>query len=308
MHSLIDACEANLFGRFERNNGFLLLDMTAEHPLEAHLKACPDDRKYWLEHPDFAAQPNKAPLLVLLTGRHDPLLPQSADLAVAQTCSTTCTVRQVCAWLFSDKTLADLGSWLSTRLSINHGGGLSRWRIHDPRVVAQLPCILKPEQLSLLLNGISEWCFLDESAHVQCLERPTIAEFPARTSFLVYPTQTQMDALHRMETVNSTIRLLRHMGHLYEKTWIQTLHDGVERSQRFGCAEQEHQMVFAAHCVHVHRHFERHPSVREALSRVLGQGGHFYDAKNEFSESALDVVAQQLSDPQWIVEQGVVAS
>jgi hypothetical protein len=308
MKSLSESCESQLFNCFEHSPGFLLLDMTANHPLEELLHHCPQERKLHLGHPDFVRAPEKAPLLVSLAGRHDPLLLASIELAVDQCRALECKIRQVSGWFFSNYALGDLGRRLSARLTISHAEGRLRWRIYDPRITAQLYYILKPEQLSLLLQGIDRWCYLDEAAQLQSFEAPALLERPALGAFMLYLIEHQIAALRCAETVNGAISLLRRLGHPYDRNWIETLHNGVMRARRRGWSDPVDQMVFAAHCIQVHPLFDQHPTLEQILSRALTKKRSFLKAMSEVADSTLMALAQELNGAQWVPHQGGIPS
>lgn len=302
----IKQIERALFNRFcPSSNAYLLLDMHAPQPLTELLSSCPPERTAHLIHPDFVAQPNKAPLLVQLKDRHDFLLEASIELAVNQVTSLDCTFRQVGGWLFSDHSLPEFARRLGARLTVRHGQGQSRWRLHDSRVIAHLPTLLQPEQMYQLLWDVQDWYYLDEGAQLQQIEHPTLAQPPALKAISMSVNQHQLESLRRIETVNAVIQLLKSMGLHHSNNWIAELHAQVVHAKDHGLTDPTDQMVYAAHGVCIHPNFDHHPLIGQAIYKTRAQGASFCDVMNCIDQSALAAIADDLNRNDGAFQQGV---
>lgn len=299
--------ERTLFNRFSpSSNAYLLLDMQTPHPLAELLASCAPDRKTHLIHPDFEAQPDKAPLLVQLKDRNDFLLEPSIDLAINQATTLDCTVRQVAGWLFSDLTLPDFARRLGARLTVRHRQGQSRWRLHDSRVIAHLPTLLQPEQMYQLLWDVQDWYYLDEGAQLQQLEHPTLAQPPTLKAICMSVNQHQLESLRCIETVNVAIRLLKAMGLNHSSDWIAQLHTQVVHAKAHGLTEPTDQMVYAVHGVCIHPSFDHHPLIGQAIYRARTRSASFCVAMSSIDQPTLAAIADELTRNDGAFQQGVI--
>lgn len=297
--------EKTLFERFDSSrNAYLLLDMHT-YPLQEILGSLAPERMAHLTHPDFEAWPGKAPLLVQLENRNDCLLEASIELAIVQVTTLDCTVRQVGGWLFSDLPLPTLAGHLSSRLTIRHSQGKSRWRLHDSRVIAHLPTLLKSEQMYQLLRDMQAWYYLDEGAQLQMIGQPILAKPPTIRPISMFVTQPQLQSLVRIETVNSVFRLLKSMGTDHSCSSIKELHKQVLHAQEQGLLEQTDQIIYAAHSVRVHSKFDRHPLITQAIRNVRENEASFSREMSRFNHSALAAIADDLNRNDGVFLQGL---
>lgn len=289
---LLRSAQDTLFSNARLGAGaFVIWDTSREHPLAPHLSERPDDLVVKLNHPDFKAHPRFAPILVQLTGPHDPLLDASVTLAYTQISDPLSRDRQIGGWIFDRREPAALAKHLSSRLSVYHPEGRARLRFHDPRVLAQLEKILSPEQMTWLAGGADGWWYLDEGVRLRKLPCPQLRDVPTKLRV----DEAQWRALQCSATVNEVVRVLRMMGAAYHQAWLEQAHELVEQARSLGHIEAEDQVAYAVHALHVHPHFDTHPDVRRALEEARERKAGFCVAVAGFSESALTRIAQDLS-------------
>lgn len=259
-----------------------------------HLAERPDDFVVRLIHPDFETHPRFAPLLVRLTGAHDPLLDASVALAVGQVADMALRSRQVGGWIFDNRDQELLAKHLSARLTIQHPEGKARLRFHDPRVMAQLELILTQGQLAWFVDGLEAWWYMDEEATLQELSRPQVERPVAR----LRANDAQWQALQRTGAVNEVVRALRMTGMAYRIEWLKQAHTLLERAHERGHADLRDQVAYAVHALWLHPQFDTHPAVRRALAAAREREAGFCVAMSGFNEVALDGIAQDLEREQ----------
>lgn len=291
---LLRSAQDTLFSHARSGTGaFVIWDASREHPLAHHLSERPDDFVVRLSHPDFHAHPRFAPVLVRLTGPHDPLLDESVALAYAQASDPVLRNRQIGGWVFDRREAAALAQHLSNRLVVQHPNGRARLRFHDPRVVAQLGHILSPAQLAWLAGGTAGWWYMDEGTRLRKLPCPQVGDAPN-----LRVNETQWRALQRSGTVTEVVRALRGMGATYHPDWLGQAHSLVEQARSRGHVGPQDQVAYAVHALHVHPHFDTHPDVRRALEDARERRAGFCVAVAAFNEFALARIAQDLADSQ----------
>lgn len=301
---LLRSAQDTLFSRARSGlAAFVIWDASREHPLAHHLSERHGDFVATLSHPDFRAHPRFAPVLVQLTGPHDPLLDASVALAYAQVTDPTIRNRQIGAWIFDRREAMALARHLSKRLAVQHPGGRARLRFHDPRVVAQLAQILSPEQLAWLVGGTDGWWYMDEGARLRHLRCPQVRDVPPKLRV----DEAQWRALGRSGTVTEVVRASRMMGATYQHDWPEQAHGLVEQARSRGHASTEDQVAYAVHALHVHPHFDTHPDVTRALEEAREHEAGFCVAVAGFNESALARIAQDLAGSQQDNKEGLRA-
>lgn len=282
---------------------FVIWDASREHPLAHRLTERPEDFVVKLDHPDFEARPRFAPVLVQLTGPHDPLLDDSVALAYTQISDPLSRNRQIGGWIFDRREPAALAKHLSSRLTVYHPDGRARLRFHDPRVLAQLEKILSPEQMAWVAGGVDGWWYLDEGIRLRKLPYPRLRDVPT----MLRVDEAQWRALQCSATVNEVVRVLRMMGVAFQHDWLEQGHNLVEQARSLGHVEAEDQVAYAVHALHVHPHFDTHPDVRRALEDARERDAGFCVAIAGFNESALVQIAQDLSGSPQDNREGVRA-
>lgn len=288
----ISAIKDQLFNKVEvYPNTYVLLDMARPHALDQVVRDRAQENMAYLKHSDFAQWPQKAPLLVRLEDRHDPLLDASVDLAVQQTMSSACRLRQVGGWLFSSLPPAPLASLLSSKLKLLHANGKVRLRFYDPRVMAQLPVVFDMPQVMQLESGVEQWNYLNEGAQLQQTTYPSSAAI-SRAPFLA--SAEQWSALKQVEVVNSAVQVLRTLGCSYERDWVAQITLLVQRAIGQGLTGGMEQATFAVLGVWLHRSFDQHPRIRQVLEDARKVGGSFGEAIGAMSGDELLRIKQDM--------------
>ncbi|NMY13173.1 DUF4123 domain-containing protein [Pseudomonas veronii] len=265
-------------------NTYVLLDMARPHALDQVVRERAQENVAYLKHSDFAEQPQKAPVLVRLEGRHDDLLDASVDLAIQQTMTSDCRLRQVAGWLSSSLSPQRLASLLSSKLKLLHGNGKARLRFYDPRVMAQLSVVFDKPQLMQLQSGVEQWIYLDEGAQLQQTVYPSLAPI-SRAPFLA--SAEQWSALKQVEVVNSAVHMLRTLGCAYEPDWITQITLLIRRAVEQGFTGQVEQATYAVFGVWLHRSFDQHPRIRQVLEDARKVGCTFGEAMGSVSGDEL---------------------
>ncbi|NWC10772.1 DUF4123 domain-containing protein [Pseudomonas agarici] len=281
----IEGIKATLFNEVALYpNTYVLVDMGCPHPLDELVKDRGQEDFAYLRHADFADCPEKAPLLIRLEGRHDPVLDVSVEFSAHQTMSDDCRLRQVGGWLFSSLSTHELASLLSSKLKLLHGSGRARLRFYDPRVMAQLPFIFDRPQWMQLESGVEQWFFLNEGLQLQ--QTVHASPTPTRRSTFLVNTE-QRSALHRMEVVSVAIHLLKTLGCPYEPDWIERIHSLIQRSIKQGFTEKTEQVAFAVFGIWLSPGFDRHPGIRPVLDEARTAELGFCQAMGRVDEEVL---------------------
>lgn len=272
-------------------NTYVLLDMARPHALDQVVRERAQQNVAYLKHSDFAEQPQKAPVLVKLEGRHDDLLDASVDLAVQQTMTSGCRLRQVGGWLSSSLPPLLLASLLSSKLKLLHGLGKARLRLYDPRVMAQLPAVLDMPQLVQLESGVEQWIYLDEGAQLQQTVYPSSAPVSRAP---VLASAEQWSALKQVEVVNSAVHLLKGFGYTYEQAWIPQMHQLIERAIGRGFKLNTDQAAFAVFGIWLHFNFDRHPRICRILDEAQKTEASFCEAIGSLDDQALNQIRHDM--------------
>ncbi|MGF6094861.1 DUF4123 domain-containing protein [Pseudomonas sp. 18175] len=272
-------------------NTYVLLDMARPHALDEVVRDRALDNMAYLKHPDFSEQPQKAPVLVRLVGRHDDLLDASVGLAVQQTMNSDCRLRQVGGWLSSSLCPQQLASLLSSKLKLLHGNGKARLRFYDPRVMAQLPGVFDTPQLMQLESGVEQWIYLDEGAQLQQTAYPSPVPI-SRAPFLA--NAEQWSALMQVEVVNSAIHMLKTLGCSYEPEWNTQITRLTRRAIGQGFTQKIEQATFAVFGVWLHHGFDLHPRIDEVLEEARKSGVGFCEAMGVVSGDELLRIKHEL--------------
>lgn len=296
------SAQDTLFSHARSCPAFVLWDESRGAPLAHHLSDRPEDFVVRLKHPDFRMHPRFAPVLVRLTGAHDPLLDASLALAHEQVSDPAIRARHIGGWIFDRREPPDLATHLSERLTLRHPAGTAKLRFHDPRVVAQLKHILAPEQLGWLASGLRGWWYMDEGAQLQRLH----SQEPQGLRTLRV-SEPQWRALQRSATVNEVIRTLRMLGAGYCSTWMKQAHALLEEAAERGHPEEIDQVAYAVHALYVHPHFDTHPAVQRALEAARASEAGFCVAVAGLDEAALAGIAQDLASSHNDLRKGLRA-
>ncbi|MGV8865045.1 MAG: hypothetical protein ACOH2R_05590 [Pseudomonas sp.] len=293
-----DTLKSALLERFDTgHNAFVLLDMSKRHPLEEQLSSYGIDKKQSLQHIDVEFPPNQAPLLVQLSGRDDPLLDASIELAAQQIGDVDQPLRQVGGWLFSDRSLGKLAYWLGRQLCLQCVN-YHRWRFYDPRTLPHMSMVLDDKQMARLCWGVAEWYYPDEGCNLQAFKAPSdVPEAPWMNPLVCVGLKLdQWTTLCRSGEVGQAIQLRRRQGHAYKPEWIPQLHRLIAQAVKQGFIDPADWVAYAIHGVEIYPQFDRHVLVKNVLSRAGAEGLNFSTAISALNEEALKGIANDLSD------------
>ncbi len=168
-------------------------------------------------------------------------------------------------------------------LHIDQLGG-AYFRFFDPRVMYHLPRVLDAPQLSLLLQGIQQWVFVDWLGAYQAIQAPSV---PATTPRLLVSPQ-QWQALGDIEAFNRLLSKQRRRqqppSHAQVPLWLNHLQSARLR----GLRQPDDIAHWAALCLAHGEPWQTHPQLNDVLQLVIHDGIPLKDALDDLLNLSLD--------------------
>lgn len=165
----------------------------------------------------------------------------------------------VCAIVEYDKASHRLQRHLADRLVLpKPTEGTAIFRFYDPRVLAHLRWILKPEQLGALLGPGARWTYLDRQAGWVTVDG---AKVPNDDFAL---TSGQYKQVERIEVIERALDALRDHGTAITPEMPPLLDAQLGKGETYGLSGGD-LLAFALHGTVVSPNFDRHPRVLTVL-------------------------------------------
>lgn len=229
-------------------------------------------------HPNL--MPAHCPYLLILDPRRAAdarLLELSVQLALDDWTVDSLSQRQghrICGWMMTEPHPALYFGHLAVRKlppDAPNAGQQTLLRFYDPSVMPHLWRISDATQRQNLLGPVDTWLMLDRTLRLTSYQAPdkSVAYLATTLPLLKYRPE-QWLALNNIGALNQAIVQwqINHAGQPPTATQIDAAALALARARRYGIDDDEDLKSFAWHALTVHPHFDGHPLIKQALSRL----------------------------------------
>lgn len=237
----------------------------------------PFSRIRW-NHPNL--MPAHRPYLLNLDPRRAAdarLLEASVQLALDDWALDSLAQRQghrICGWMMTEPHPAVYFGHLAVRRlppDAPNAGQQTLLRFYDPSVMPLLWRISDPTQRQHLLGPVDTWFTLDRTLQLTSYQAPNKSvTYLATTLPLLKYRPEQWLALNNIGALNQTIVQwqIKTQGQPPARAQIDAAALALIRARHYGINDEEDLKAFAWHALTVHAHFDQHPLIKQALSRL----------------------------------------